>query len=515
MKNVLLINPGHDDSHEAYKHKSHRLVHRDPPPIGILYVGTFLKRNGYEVDLIDTHTEEDYKNVIQNYINSNNYVYIGITVIIGKFLKNANELTSFIRTIDPKLPIVWGGIMASIMPDAILNEYKPDYIVRYEGEETSLELANALLYKNDIQNVKGISYILDEKIIHNDARIPKKNLDDYPIPKWELFGKGFNIQQVPYYYLIMSSRGCPFNCTFCYKHSIDYSLRKSMPSWRPRSAEHIIEELEYIHQNTGTTVFTFGDDNFFVNKKRALKVLDYFKNKKLYIEECIGHIGCIDDEIIDAMGGIVQTFIFSVETASQRLQKYINKKLNLNSVSTIVNKFYKLGIVSDISFICGLPTEEQKDLRANVEFMIELKKANPFARGNMYLYYPLPKTKLHDSIEDIYNIKLTDKTKDYENANFWVKSTNDPLGNKSRPWLTKENFTNLVLYGCAFNDAFQMCNLELEEETKTILGEHFVIREIFKGIESVNKPKKQYRPYVLDRVLNKEEIDLINDLQKY
>jgi len=515
MKKVLLINPGHENEDDIDKHTSHRAIHRDPPPVGILYIGTYLSNQGYHVDIIDTHIEDNYIDVIKEHIRHNNYIFIGFTVLIGKFLRNARELTEMIRSESPELKIVWGGIMASIMPEAILKEYSPDFIVRYEGEETAFELAEALYYNNNFNNINGLSYINEEgSVIHNPARMPKKNLDDYPIPQWQIFGDKFNIKQIPYYYLIMSSRGCPYNCSFCYKHSIDKSVRKSIPPWRYRSSKHIIEEIDYIHNHTGTKVFTFGDDNFFVKKDRVLEVLSYFHDKNYYIEECIGHLNCLDDDIINAMGGIVQTFIFSVESASPRLQKMINKNLSLKDVPVKVEKLYNKGIVSPISFIIGLPSEEMSDLKKNIELMKQLKQINPFVRGNVYLYFPLPKTKLSDQIEKDYKITLHPDIKSYELANFWVREDKDPVGKRFRPWLSDKQFERLVHYGIVFNDLFKTCNLEIEEQTKRILAEHDDIKELFGDVESVNRPKRSYRPYILDKLLNGSPIDLLNDLNK-
>ena len=85
---ILLINPGHDGSHELYKHDcSIRSTHRDPPPIGILYVGTYLHENGYDIDILDTHIHDNYRELILDKIQNNDYLFCGISVIIGKFQK--------------------------------------------------------------------------------------------------------------------------------------------------------------------------------------------------------------------------------------------------------------------------------------------------------------------------------------------------------------------------------------------------------------------------------------------
>jgi len=515
MNKILLINPGHHDpgAHEMYKKKAYRQVHRDPPPISLLYVATHLEQNGFAVEILDTHIEENYRELITEKIKNNDYLCVGLTIIIGRFLKNAREITELIRSLNPALPIVWGGIMASIMPEECLREYEPDFIVRYEGEQTMLELARALEKKTDLSAIDGLSYMKQGQVINNHPRIPSLILDNYAIPDWELFGDYFNKEQVPYYFLIMSSRGCIFNCKFCYKHSMDEYLRASVPPWRYRSAEHVIAEIEYIHKKVGTTVFSFGDDNFIVNKPRALKILNYFKEHNFYIEECLGHLNCLDDELIDAMAGVVQTFAFNVETASPRLQKYINKGIRLETVPVKVKKLYDKGIAANTGFIIGLPTETDDDLRSNIAMMLEMKRINPFSRGDAYLFLPLLKTQLAVDVEELYKIKLPTAIKEWEDANLWVKGVDDDMGKKFRPWMSQERFKFLVNYGTVFNELFKTNNSKMDQAILSIIDENFDLQKIYKGAADVNRPKTDYRPYVLSRVLNGEKINLINDLK--
>ena len=512
---ILLINPGHDGSHELYKHDcSIRSTHRDPPPIGILYVGTYLHENGYDIDILDTHIHDNYRELILDKIQNNDYLFCGISVIIGKFQKNAEEITRLIKSVKSDLPVVWGGIMASIRSESMLREYSPDYIVRYDGEDTTLELAKALETQSDVSKIDGLAYRDQDEIRVTPPRMPKVDLDYYPVPKWELFGEHFNREQVPYYFSIMSSRGCPFNCSFCYKHSIDQRLCGRIPPWRFRSADHIIKEVSYINSKTKTTVFTFGDDNFIVDKKRALDVLRFFKEQNFYIEECIGHLNCLDVELMEAMAGIVQTFIFSIETASPRLQKILNKKISLSSIPGKMSELLRLGIAPSTNFIIGLPSEDMSDLRANIELMMKLKSIHPYIRGNIYLYLPLPDTKLFDATEELCGVKLRNDLLFYENANMYVKSTFDPYGNAFRPWLSSDKFNMLVQYASIFNDLFQTFNMEPSPQSMELLSGNKDLIALFAGFEDINCPKNRSHLYVLDKVLEGTPIDLLHSFEQ-
>ena len=286
---ALLINPGHDGSH--FKHESHRRVHRDPPPMSIMSVGSFFYRSGAEIDILDTHVEEDWKRKLEELLRRNKYNWVGITVLIGKFMANADEITKLIRQLSPKTTVVWGGVMCSVMPEEIKRVYQPDVV--WSGG------------------------VRDQPIIH-----------------WPLLGDKFNESQIPYYHMVMSSVGCPYNCTFCYKHSISEG-----GGLRYRSVEDICQEMDTMNMLTGTRVFTFGDDNFLTGRVRSIKILEYCKAHGYYIEECIGHINNLTDDLIQAMKGTVQTFIFSIETVSGKLQTLLNKSIQLG---TVADKLVKL-----------------------------------------------------------------------------------------------------------------------------------------------------------------------------
>lgn len=419
---ILLINPGHDGSHA---HKSHRSVHRDPPPMSLLYVAANYPDE--DVRILDTHIYHNWRQIIGM---CDNIEWVGISVIIGQNLANAGEITEWIHANLPSVPVVWGGVMPSVFPDEIKDEYGPDDVV-------------------------------------------VGRMDESMCPSWELLGEDFNITQVPYYHMVMTSSGCPFSCSFCYKHSLPNG-----EAYKLKTAREVIEELEYMHWLTGTRVFTFGDDNFLINKERAVEILEYMRKYGWYAEEVIGHFNGLDSELISAMGGVVQTFIGSVESASPRLQKLLNKRINLEQVPSKLQLLNEQGIAANVPFIIGLPTEQDEDLEENTKFMEYVKARAPWVRAQVYMWYPLPKTKLTEFAESEYGVNLRFPLRDYERANFWVDGTHDGL--EFRPWISPERYKALYKWGTRFKQAY-----------------HY--------------PDGR-GPYVLDRVLRGEKINLREDL---
>jgi anaerobic magnesium-protoporphyrin IX monomethyl ester cyclase len=499
---ILLINPG------SRTHTSTRAVLRFDPPVALLNLASFLDVHGYEAEVVDTAVEE----IDWDKVQRGEYILIGMTVLIGEFMKNVRSLTAKIRQLNPRTPVCLGGVMASLFPELLLKEYEADFVVRYEGEWTLLELLQHLEGKRPLSDIAGLSWRSGTETGHNAPRFLENDLDVFPVPRWELLGERCNHMQQPYYLRIMTSKGCPFQCSFCYRHGVEEAIRRQSPSWRYRSARHVMTEVESLHQSIGARVFTFGDDNFLVRKERALNIFQSLRAKGFFLEQCIAHINCLRPEIITAMGGLVQTVIYALESASPRLLKLLKKHLDLAQVPEVNRRLFEQGITTTHNFIIGLPGETDEDLRLNVDLMLKLKQINPFVRALTYLFLPLPFTPLFEHIEKVLGLSIPMTIRDLEEANF--DSGNEHAA-RYRPWLTPERVAFVRQYCHVFNDTFQENNQELSEQSLEILRANPRMQTLFRGAEEVRRPKDGYRPYVLDRVLRGETIDLVNDLNAH
>jgi radical SAM superfamily enzyme YgiQ (UPF0313 family) len=366
-----------------------------------------MKKRGDEVAILDTHIETDWKKSLDRLLKQK-WDEVGISVIIGQPMANAAEITAYIRSKKNPPKITWGGIMPTVMPEEIKAEYRPDEV--YQGQFCAPSAID-----------------------------------------WTLLGDNCNQKQQPYYQMIMSSRGCPFNCTFCYKQSINSQVIY-------RSSTDVCNELDWLAKNRGIkvswrkdniSVFTFGDDNFLTKPSRAIEILSYCRKRGYYVEECIGHINNLTQELINAMAGVVQTFIFSIETVDSGLQELLNKKIRLDEVKGKMAALAHVGIVANVSFMIGLPGETWEHRRQNQMFMGDLREAHPYLRGNCYVWLPLPKTKLSE-YAGISNFPV----RDYENANFWLRH-DDPYGKHFRPHISDQTYHDLVDWGIKFNEDYK------------------------------------------------------------
>jgi len=500
---VLLINPS------IKLTTTSKRVLRFGPPYELLSIASYIEEKGYTCDIVNLAFED----LDLNEINPEEYLLIGFTVYIGDYLKMAVEISAELKQLFPSLPIVWGGPTPTAFKFEILETYENvDYVVRDEGEKTLFELCEYLNGNGEMDDIEGLSYRKDKKILHNTPRRLERNLDNYPVPMWELLKEHINKEQKPYYFGIISSKGCPFNCRYCW-HNSEGHLDDNNLRWRGRSAQHVINEMEKINQLTGGTVFTFRDDNFMIKKSRALEILQYMKMRGFYAEQCVGHLKNFDDDIIDAMGGVVQTIIYAIESASPKLQKLFNKKVDIELVPVVNKKLFENGITTYHNFIIGAPSETDEDLRKNVELMINLKEINPYVRAVVYLFFPIPFTPLREYIVNDLGFELPVGVKSYEYYEDYFEA-GLPGGEKHRPWLSKERYDFLTRFTTVFIDAFRIDNMALSSNSKELLEKDGKLNSLFEGIENINRPPRAEIPYVLDRILNGERIDLINDLKR-
>lgn len=467
MKNnnrVLLVNP----CYKVDKSISKKVL-RYEPPVGLLNLASYMDMKGYSCDILNT--------ALDDFRVDKDYLFVGFTVFIGEFMDIARRYSMGVD-----VPVVYGGVMPSLYPELFLKNCNVDFVVRGEGERTLFELAEYLNGDFKLEDIDGLSYWdNDGGVVHNKDRVDEQDLDVFPVPKWELFDGYVNREQVPYFFRIMGSKGCPFECSFCYNKD---------RRWRYRSAEHVIAEIDYINKLTGSVVFTFGDDNFLLKKDRAFRILDYLKRNSFFVEQLITHVSCLDDDMINRLSGVVKTVIYSIESASVVMQQILNKNIDLSRVLDVNKKLYDNGITTTHNFIIGLPGESIVDLRKNVELMLKLKDINPFVRGITYFCLPLPGTKLADGL------KLPGEFEDFASMTFGFDG-----GLKFRPWLSEEDFLLLRDYSLVFDDVFQIMNKVLSDESKDILKGSRVLCDVFDGIGSVNSPVTDDLPYILDEKL--------------
>lgn len=329
---------------------------------------------------------------------------VGVSGLITTF-EFQKWMIRLLKTINPDAPVVSGGGLATSNSDLLFKNTDCDLTVQGEGEETMLQLCRALDEGHDLDSVAGIRFRENGAVISNDERKNIEDLDEIPFPAWDLlpmelylgnpiwgdtahnssgFRKDINVQRSMN---IISSRGCPFSCSYCY-HLFGRS------SYRFRSARNVIDEIEILVDRFGVDFIGFVDDNMMASEKRLLEFCDLMAKKKFPITwGCHGRVTSARPEILQRMAEVGCVWIgYGIESGSQKILDAMNKKARVEQAREAIINTRNAGIYPNTTFIFGYPGETIETIQETVVFKRELGIecgsffATPYPGAPLYEY---------------------------------------------------------------------------------------------------------------------------------
>ena len=368
----------------------------DRPPLGLLTIAGPLLEYGYEVIILDERAEDDFETKLIKELKKNP-VCVGISSMSGHHIRNALNISKTIKT-KSSVPVIFGGVQASIAPESIIKHSLVDMIVIDDGEETILKIAHSLSNKKDLSDIPGIAYKINGEIIFTDPPAPVDIQNNPLIPfqiidfsKYEVtqnWSWTSNKNVIP----METSRGCPYSCSFCTE-----SVRKK--KWRALPPEQVVEQVKYYKKEYTINNFTFIDDNFFGNPKRANEILERIINADLNIRwytniraDFLAKAGRLFLEKLQESGCRMLTF--GAESGSPRILEMINKEATVEDILTANRKLSKYDIIPHYVTIRGFPTETKMDLIDTFMLNINLYFDNDKAIFDMPHLIPTPGTKI-------------------------------------------------------------------------------------------------------------------------
>ena len=417
MARILLINP---HTPEFVKNKDKSI------PIGLLYLASVLEKYKHQVQLIDVNNDlldlshkkekaDPAEYLSQEFIKRINLFkpgFVGIGCLFSGRFKNALLISRIIKKYYPNTPIVLGGIHPSIFPKEILNDYSYiDYILIGEGEYSFLDLVE----NKDIEKIDGIAFRKNGKIVVNEKKFFIENLDELPFPAYNLLNlKNYYFDTTKWHnpkklainvpLPIISSRACPYRCTFCSMYIIHG--RK----FRPRSAENVVDEIEYLYNNYDQRYFSFMDDNLTLDKKRILKICEEIIKRKLNIQFDTPNgvrINTLDKQVMDALvkAGLIRICVAPESGSDFIRNQVIHKGLSTKEIYdffAFVNDYKNLYVKA--FFIIGFPEETKETLNETYEMIKRL----PVHQISIFNVIPFPGTALFEQCkkENLINIPL-------------------------------------------------------------------------------------------------------------
>lgn len=364
--------------------------------LGLGYIISLLEANGHEVQFIDALAEgiDNKVCVDTKYQKVNRYGlsykdisekiesdadYIGIT---GPFTDSAmilRELISVIKEKCPEKPVIAGGVYPSTLPRRALD-LGADIVVRGEGELAMLHLARG----DKPEDIKGLVFYQEGQIVNNGTAELIKDLDTIPLPSYSKRPVDFYFSWSPrgdrenQTASMITSRGCPFSCSFCSIHPV-YGQ-----NWRARTPENVLGEIKLLVEEYGINHIEFEDDNFTLQPERVEAILNGIieinrgksDNDRLVWSAPNGiRLDTLTESLVLKMKeSSCKSVCIAVESGDPDILKRMNKRLDLSKAEEVVKLFTKHGINSNAFFIIGYPGENEARFLNSVAFAKKLKK---------------------------------------------------------------------------------------------------------------------------------------------
>lgn len=360
-------------------------------PAGIGYIAQALFDQAIEYDYVDMRIGHTF-NHLRKKLLAFQPDLIGISMITLEY-KNTYGMISGIKRLLPHSKIVMGGHHVTILKEKVLEECPDiDFGVVADGEKTIIELCN---HDVEYENVKGLIFRQDGRVMFAGERPPVGNLDEYAFPRYKKFTMRHYSKQIP----INSSRGCIYQCTFCPNKLIG---RK----YRARSVNHFVDEIEYWYSR-GYRQFAIDDDNFTLNKKRVYEICDEIERRglsNLFIR-CSNGIRAdrVDRQLLARMKEIgVREVGFGVDGGNNKVLAHLKKGETIETIEQAIRDACELGLDVKMFIIVGTPHET----KADIEDSIRLARKYPVARVNFNNAIPYPGTEMFDYIKE-HNLFIT------------------------------------------------------------------------------------------------------------
>ncbi len=371
------------------------------PPLGLMYIASILRNDGHEVVVYSKDKYHYPPEHLTKYLDENEFDVVGLGVIAGYWqYAEMLRISKAIRATKRKVHFIIGGHGPSPEPEYFMEKTGADAVVVGEGERAVL---NAVYSKG----------------IFNSTLI--KDIDSIPYPAWDLFPMDYyallrepNIKNNERCFPVITSRGCPYKCNFCYR--MDEGIRL-------RSTKSVVDEINLLKKEYGISYIAFMDELFMVGPKRTHELCEAIGGLNIRWS-CQGRLNFATPDLIRDMKRAGCVFInYGIECLDDECLKTMNKNLTVNQITKGIENSLNAGVSPGFNIIWGNIGESEKTLLAGVRFLLKyddhsqlrtIRPVTPYPGSPLY-YHAIATGKIKD-VADFYENKH--KNSDLPAVNF-------------------------------------------------------------------------------------------------
>lgn len=368
-------------------------------PLGLLAISTPLLRAGYTVRIIDSTIMPDFKRRVLEEVKD--ALCLGISLITGPMIQDTVAIAKAVKSWNKDFPVILGGWHPSLLP---VQTLKPDYvdiIVRGQGEESMLQIAQRLEAGAPLDDVKGVGFKREGKPVLTPEQPLKQAIDlppkAYHLADFDAYERVCGRRWAMY----VSSLACPFDCAYCTNAGV-YGRK-----WNALPVQQVVEETIDLTRRYRLELLWMADDNFLVDIERALQIAEGLirsgANFKWSIQATTNLTARLDVEELRLLrrSGLHQ-ICQGIETASPAVMRLMNKGFqDLDSIYQSIDRCVKAGVIPSFNIIFGFPGEGDEERRETVRFMMDVCRRFPGAEFWTNIFTPYPGSPIFHRAQEL------------------------------------------------------------------------------------------------------------------
>lgn len=368
-------------------------------PYSLLGIAAPLYHEGYRITIWDNNLnrKSDYRNDFRNILDE--CICVGVSSMIGHQIVDGLAFSRQVRETNPRIPIVWGGALPTLLPRTTLENDCIDFIVRGQGESGFLGLIR-YLSKEQKTIPKSVGYKINGNLVEGQ-HYPPEEKEKFPRYPFEIINVEKYVRNDPHINTrvlnYVSSQGCPFGCGFC----TDTSMYKR--KWAALTANRTAGEIKYLVETYNLNGIKFYDSNFFVNKKRAVEFASRISEDTISWAASahpknLLNLSSKELQILKQSG--LTRLLIGAESGVQKELDFIGKGIKVGDIVELADLLDKKDIIASFTFIVGYPAMPIENIEITLKFAEKLASKYRKHEYKIHIYLPFPGTFLYKMAKD-------------------------------------------------------------------------------------------------------------------